>query len=85
MSESTAQACEHPQESGEDAFLQIVRGCENLIERRFLDAEGCVFTFIGVIYGHGGYYYGMFGQTGLCMLECSSSPEEYGFTLLSEA
>jgi hypothetical protein len=63
-------------------WRQIVKECEPLLDRKFKDSKGRVFTFFGVVHGRDDYYYGMSGESGTVLLSCVGDFEGHGFTPL---
>ena len=57
----------------------IVRDAEPLIDQRYADENGDVWTFFGLVHASDDYYYGMTGPKGLQLLSCAGSLNSYGF------
>lgn len=63
----------------------IVKESEPLIGKRFVNHQGVVFRFFGVVHGGDDYYYGMCSKEGgTHLLSCVGSIEGHGFKLLED-
>lgn len=63
----------------------IVAECEELLDKQFVDENGDVFVFYGIVHGSDDYYYGMTGRTGHRLLSCVGSLETHGYKLAETA
>lgn len=62
-------------------WRDIVKQYEPLIDKRFVDRNGEVYRFFGVVHGVSDYYYGLSSkQGGVRLLSCVGSLEGHGFT-----
>jgi len=66
----------------------ILSEVQHLIDRKYTDHKGRVFTFYGLVHGSDDYYYGMFAADdkphGCMLLSCVGSIEGHGYTLMEE-
>jgi hypothetical protein len=62
-------------------WLKLVQEMDPFVGRQYRDERGNLFTFFGLVHGDD-YYYGLTGPSGLELLSCVVSLEEYGFELL---
>ena len=61
------------------AWTSIVNKYDELIGNKFLDEEGTVHTFIGLLHGQDDYYFVMFRDGKVKLLTCVGIIEDMGF------
>lgn len=60
----------------------IIKECEPLIDKLYLDDNGAAHRFIGVMHGIDDYYYCMLSMAGqLQLLSCAGSIDGFGYTI----
>ncbi len=62
----------------------LVRECAPLMDRRYVDKDGNVWNFFGLVHGEDDYYYGMWREGHLSRLSCVGNIESFGYTLLDK-
>jgi hypothetical protein len=58
----------------------IVKECEQLIGEKFIDNNGVIYTFFGLVHGKDDYYYGMWNKEKTRLLSCVGNLYTNGFT-----
>lgn len=63
-------------------WIALTTECEPLLGKDFIDCNGTLFRFFGLVWTDDDYYYGMFTREGkTLLLSCVGSLDAHGFVL----